>query len=417
MVQTLDGIEPYLKKILYISYDGMTDPLGQSQVIPYLKELVKEDYQVTLLSVEKKDRLEKNGQQVRSLLDSSGIKWETLIFTTQPPILSKLIDQRKLNRKAKQLHRENNFDMVHCRSYVAAEAGSRLAKSAGIPFLFDMRGFWVDERVDSGLWNLKNPLFNFFYKIYKKKEKKYFAVSSHIISLTEKGKKELIDTYKVPAAKITVIPCCADLAHFDYRRISKEDVDNIKKQLSIREGVRVLSYLGSLGGWYMTGEMLDFFKTLQRQIPSAIFLLITHDNKEQLLQKVEAKGIARDAVRVIPAGRNEVPGLLSVSDWNIFFIKDAYSKKASSPTKQGEVMAMGIPVICNDIGDTGKIVEESAAGILVKSFQQAELEAACHRLLAFHVNKAAIREAAFKYYDLARGAELYKKVYSDLLNP
>ncbi|HUR65428.1 MAG TPA: glycosyltransferase [Chitinophagaceae bacterium] len=416
MVQTLDGVRTHLKKILYISYDGMTDPLGQSQVIPYLKELVKDGYRVTLLSVEKKDRLEKNGQQIRSLLEASGIKWETLIFTTQPPLLSKLIDQRKLNRKAKQLHRENNFDMVHCRSYVAAEAGSKLAKTTGIPFLFDMRGFWVDERVDSGLWNLKNPLFKFFYTIYKKKEKRYFAASSHIISLTEKGKQELMNTYKVPAAKITVIPCCADLAHFDYRRLSSGEMENIKKRSDIPAGARVLSYLGSLGGWYMTGEMLEFFKILQQKIPSAIFLIITHDNKEQLLQKVEAKGIDKEVVRVIPAGRNEVPGLLSVSDWNIFFIKDAYSKKASSPTKQGEVMAMGIPVICNDIGDTGKIVEESAAGILVKSFQQKELEAACHRLLNFQPNKAAIREAAFKYYDLARGAALYKKIYEDLLN-
>ena len=30
-----------MAKILYISYDGMTDPLGQSQVIPYLVGLVK----------------------------------------------------------------------------------------------------------------------------------------------------------------------------------------------------------------------------------------------------------------------------------------------------------------------------------------------------------------------------------------
>ena len=27
------------KQVLFISYNGMLDPLGQSQVIPYLKEL------------------------------------------------------------------------------------------------------------------------------------------------------------------------------------------------------------------------------------------------------------------------------------------------------------------------------------------------------------------------------------------
>lgn len=41
------------KKILFISYDGMTDPLGQSQVIPYLQGLSKQGYEIFLLSCEK----------------------------------------------------------------------------------------------------------------------------------------------------------------------------------------------------------------------------------------------------------------------------------------------------------------------------------------------------------------------------
>src|SRR5205814_6316570 len=36
--------------VLYISYNGMLDPLGQSQVIPYLKELSKLGVRFTLLS-------------------------------------------------------------------------------------------------------------------------------------------------------------------------------------------------------------------------------------------------------------------------------------------------------------------------------------------------------------------------------
>ena len=34
----------------------MTDPLGQSQVLPYLIGLTKEGYQFTILSFEKKER-------------------------------------------------------------------------------------------------------------------------------------------------------------------------------------------------------------------------------------------------------------------------------------------------------------------------------------------------------------------------
>ena len=45
-----------MKKILFISYDGMTDVLGQSQVIPYLAGLTKMGYTFTILSCDKPDK-------------------------------------------------------------------------------------------------------------------------------------------------------------------------------------------------------------------------------------------------------------------------------------------------------------------------------------------------------------------------
>lgn len=409
----MDGVG---KKILFVSYDGMTDPLGQSQVIPYLRELTKEGYQFTILSVEKKERFKKSAAFISQLLKDAGIKWETLLFTGQPPVISKIYDQWKLNRKAATLHKQQKFDMLHCRSYVAAEIGAKLSLRLGIPFLFDMRGFWVDERVDSGLWNLKNPLYRFFYKIYKRKEKKYFANSRHIISLTEKGKEELINNYGISEKKISVIPCCADLDHFDYRKISNSKKEEVKEKTGIRNTAKVLTYLGSLGGWYMVDEMLDFFAVLKKDIPDAIFLFITHDSKEPIISKAIKRGIEPEAIRVQPASRNEVPLYLSLSDWSIFFIKDLYSKKASSPTKQAEIMAMGIPIICNDIGDTGKIVSETKSGIVINRFSEDEYKRAAVQLKdLLPADKEHIRQSAGQHYDLHKGTSMYSKVYKKII--
>jgi hypothetical protein len=76
-----------------------------------------------------------------------------------------------------------------------------------------------------------------------------------------------------------------------------------------------------------------------------------------------------------------VPLFLSLSNWSVFFIKDAYSKKASSPTKQGEIMAMGIPIVCNDIGDTGKIVKVSMPALVVQSFLEKDLKETVSQLI------------------------------------
>ena len=405
-----------MKKLLFISNDGMTDPLGQSQVIPYLKKLSAQGYHFTILSVEKKDKFEKNGSLIKQMLADAGIEWQTLFFTSSPPVLSKLYDQNRLNAKAKQLHSRKQFDFIHCRSYVAAAAALKLKKRTGVPFLFDMRGFWVDERVDSGLWNLANPLYNFFYKTYKKKEKTYFAGSAHIISLTEKGKQELVKNYNVSASKVTVIPCCADLAHFDFNRFTINQKGALRKEWNIEAGTKIISYLGSLGGWYMTDEMLDFYAVLRKQISNSRFLFITHDAKEKIIALAATKGIPADEILVKPASREQVPLFLSISNWSIFFIKDLYSKKASSPTKQGEIMGMGVPLICNDIGDTGIIVEETKTGAIVNGFNEQEYKSIVARLNELaEISKQHIRESAYEYYDLDKGVENYLLSYREVL--
>ena len=47
------GLEAQLqgRRVLFISYNGMLDPLGQTQVLPYLRELGKKGVQFTLLSL------------------------------------------------------------------------------------------------------------------------------------------------------------------------------------------------------------------------------------------------------------------------------------------------------------------------------------------------------------------------------
>ncbi len=403
------------KNVLYISYDGMTDPLGQSQVIPYIQGLTKAGYRFTILSFEKKERFLRNGAAIRALLDASGISWEPQLFSTRPPVLSKIYDVWKMKRAVAKLHRQKKFSLVHCRSYIPASAGLELYRKTCVPFLFDMRGFWVDERVDNGQWDLSKPLFKRAYSIYKKKEKEYLNAAGHIISLTYKGRDELVANYRVPANKITVIPCCADLEHFDYQKINAGQQQVIRQQLGISTNDRIITYLGSLGGWYLTGEMLDFFRVMKAKLPAARMLFITHDPKEKILAAAAERGIQAADIIVQPAGRNEVPGFLSVSDWSLFFIKDAYSKKASSPTKQAEIMAMGIPLVCNDIGDTGLVIRESNAGVVVDELNDQAYARACDQLdRLLTIPKESIRAAARKYYDLNTGLNEFRTVYDKL---
>jgi glycosyltransferase involved in cell wall biosynthesis len=396
----------------------MTDALGQSQVIPYLSGLTAKGHQIWLLSAEKREAFANHQPKIRALLQQHNIYWIPIPYTKFPPIISTLIDIIRLQRKAKILVKKNTIELVHCRSYITAFVGLRL-KQNGLRFVFDMRGFWADERIDGSIWNLKNPLYRIVYLFFKRSEKKFLASADAIVSLTENAKTEML-LWQIPGLnpeKISVIPCCADLNFFDYNLIKKSTNEMWRQQLNISPKTFVLSYLGSVGTWYLPQEMLAFFKELLIQKPDSCFLFITKDAPEMIQQLASLLGIPLEKIRIQPSEREQVPELLSISNASIFFIKPAYSKKASSPTKLAELMGLGIPVITNrGVGDVEKIMIQNPLGIMIHEFNSDAYSLALKELEQLHsMEKYKTRQLACEYFSLDRGIAIFDAIYQKLL--
>lgn len=403
--------------ILYITYDGLTDPLGQSQILPYLCGLSREGYRFTILSFEKKAAYEQNQAKIREILIRNNITWVPMSFTTKPPLLSKLYDAIRMRRMASRLHRQQSFGMIHCRSYPAAEIGLRLKRKTGVRFLFDMRGFWANEKVDGGQWKLNSPLFRTIYRHYKKKEAEFLREADAVISLTVAAKEEMHRWPGFEKTNIDVIPCCADLELFDYQKADQQAVQAAREELQIPASARVISYLGSVGSWYMTREMFAFFRQLREKHPDFIMLILSKDNPERIRQDAQEAGVPHEAIRIRAAARNELRSLLAICDCSIFFIRPTYSKMASSPTKHAELMGMGLPVICNEIGDTGHIVRDTGTGMIVPGFDEKDYQQVIDKideLLAIPAER--IRLSAFQYFDLEEGIRRYSAIYKRLLS-
>jgi glycosyltransferase involved in cell wall biosynthesis len=372
------------------------------------------------LSFEKKAAFNQFGDVVKAKCEKAGITWVPLEFHTRPPVVAKMIDRRKLFSTARRLHREKQFDLVHCRSYIAAELGLYLKKKYGIKFLFDMRGFWADEKAESGHWDQRKWFYKKLYHRYKALEKDFVSQSDHIISLTWAGKKELARLYDDLLAKgqqigekCTVIPCCADLAHFDFNQYTATQTAQLKEQLAIPAGKKVLCYSGSLGAWYMLDEMLRFFKAFREKYSGSVLLFLTRET-DRLKEAMEKNSIDPSEVVIGFSSYKELPLYLSVSDFSVFFIRPIYSKIASSPTKHAELIGMGIPVFCNDIGDTGFFLREYPQGELV-DMGTAGFWTALDNMDKKTISKDAIRAVACVYFDVQVGVQRYSAVYEKML--
>ena len=338
-------------------------------------------------------------------------------FTSYPPVLSKIYDRWKLKRTALKLYRKERFDLVHCRSYVAAEIGLNFKKKFNAKFLFDMRGFWADEKVDNGQWNQNQFFYRLIYKYYKKKEKDFLLNADGIVMLTQSAKELLLSKSEYRHLSIEIIPCCADLDHFDYHKISSGEVGSLKKRLQTPGTAKIITYLGSAGGWYLISEMFSFFKMLIDQKPEYVMLVLTKDSTEKVMKEALAMGIPKDKIFVTYSNREKLPQFLALSTCGIFFIRNTFSKIASSPSKHAELMGMGIPVICNDIGDTGYIVNKTRTGIIVNDFNKYSFQDTINKIDNLErIEQEYIRDCAKEIFDLKIGVRKYSDLYNQITN-
>ncbi len=408
------------KKILFISYDGLTDPLGPSQIIPYLAGLTKYGYAFTILSCDKPHLYNNKKKYVEELIKPYPIKWVSIPYHKNPPVLSSVFDFYKLKQKAKELHKKEKFDMVHTRPGLPALTGLWLKKKYGIKFLNDIRGFWADERVDGGMWNLKNPVYKKIYSFFKKKEYDCIAYADHNVCLTQNAKAEIQSWKNIPqeSIDIEVIPCSADIQLFSPENVDATLKEHFKKELYIENDDFILSYLGSIGGWYLIDEMMEFFKSLSEKIPKAKFLFIAPHRREVIYNTAKKYNVPQEKIIFRSADHHEVPALLSLSNFSIFFIKPCYSKISSSPTKHGEIMAMGIPVITNSgVGDVEEVTNKYNSGYVIKSFTADEYDKVIDNILSgSSFNTREIINGAKNYYNLETAVEKYSVVYKLILS-
>jgi hypothetical protein len=162
----------------------------------------------------------------------------------------------------------------------------------------------------------------------------------------------------------------------------------------------------------MLEEMMAFMKTFCTILPGTYFMVLTGEPAAVVEQGAVAAGFDTAFLRIKKVPRHQMPLYISLSTGSLFFIKPAFSKKASSPVKQGELMAMGVPIICNHgVGDTATIVMQYKAGIIVQEFTIPAYVAAAETFKNSVFDPGGIKKGAAAFYSLQRGVQLYSTIY------
>ena len=286
--------------VLYLSYTGLLEPLGQSQVLAYQERLAA-DHRVHVVSFERAEDLADAGKlaSVRERLQRAGIGWHPRRYHKRWSLLSTGWDIAAGTWTGWRLARRHRLGIVHARSYVPGVMGLLVKRLTRAKFVFDMRGFWVDERVDGGLWKRGGLL----YRGGKRIERTLLQGADHVVSLTHVGVRAMreFDYLQGRMPPMTVIPTCADLARF--RPLPKPDA----------QAPFTLGYVGSAGTWYLFDATVAAFRQIRTVRPDARFLIVNRNEHALIRGKLRAGGVDPDEVELCKAGHDQIPQLMATS--------------------------------------------------------------------------------------------------------
>ena len=358
-----------LPKLTYLTTDSMVEGVGASQVVPYVERLATRGLDVTLHSFEKTEP----DEGVKRRLASAGVTWRAHRFIGGggPGGLARVVEGAAFVAGAQ---------LVHARSDLAA-ASSVLSRRPA--WIWDMRSFWREERIEMGALRPGSVE----ERVMRRIESAAARKSAGIITLSRAAIDVLRARYgDGVAAKSREITTCVDLERFALSPLPEP-------------GTVGLLLAGSLNKLYDPASMVRLFERFRARRPSRLTVLTPDPASfRDSFPEVDAT-VTSSASEAMPARIAEHHVGLCMRRRDI-----GVSSRGVTPIKLGEFLACGRPVVVTPgLGDMDEYVARYDCGVVVDDVSDRGLDAALDRLeslLADEGTPARCRAAAEEHFNL-----------------
>jgi len=385
----------------------MCEPLGQSQVLAYLRGLSK-DYAFTLISFEKPEDLadESAISRVRATCDEYGIRWLPQRFRYTPALIAPAFSMLQFFWLCLREVRYGNVALIHARSYLPAAVALAVNCLTGTPFIFDMRALWPEELITAGRIRRGSLL----HRAMVWAERSCLRRAAGVVSLTHAAVGHLKAIYpdELSGQRIRVISTCADLERF---------------VPAVRPAAEPCVYacLGTvLSGWFRLDWLAAFIQTAARD-QAAQFQIVTRDDPQQVRAALSLGPELQSRISIFSKPSHLVHEAVQIQNVSVMFFTEGLSKLGSSPTRMGEVLGCGLPVVANaGVGDVAQIITQYRVGVLVADAGEAAMQAALAELELLMQEPdlpGRCRQAAEEVFSLGAGTSAYQQLYQDILAP
>jgi glycosyltransferase involved in cell wall biosynthesis len=396
-----------MRGTLYLTRNGLLEPLGQSQVFAYLRGL-SQGYSITLITCEKPEDWADTARMARARAECErhGICWLPQRFRARPRILAPALSMIRMAWLVWREVRAGRAGMIHARSYIPAAVALVVHKLTGVPFIFDMRALWPEELITAGRLRRGSVM----HRAIVWMERACLRDAAAVVSLTQAAVAHLKRAYpeELEGRRIEVIPTCADLGRFT-------------PASTPRRGPAVHGCIGTiLSGWFRTDWLAAWMTSVAALDPDARFEIVTRDDAERVREALDPANELAGRLSVGPRLSDEMPDAVRGHDLSVmFYAGGEVSELGRAPTRLAEVLGCGLPVVANEgVGDVADIVRKHNVGVIVGGASKDQMEAAFKALQTLMQDPELplrCRKAAEEVFSLEAGTAAYARLYDRLI--
>ena len=336
-------------RVLHVSYDGLLEPLGEAQLVPYAEGLARRGFGIGVFSFEKPGDLADRSRcdAMASRLSAGGIAWRTRRYHKWPTAPATLVDVAvgagEILRWSRRCPAPR---LLHLRGYVPGLMALLGGRLSGTKLLFDTRSFMVDERIECGMWAARSVV----ARAARAVEQRLLATADAMTVVSRVGARRLpaLAGGAVPT-KVRVIRPCVDLERF--RPVENQAA--LKAELGLQPGP-VIVHSGALSSWYLAEYTFQVGSEFAKRSGGS-FLVLTHETEfaRSLNTRLGGEAIIRSVEH------SDMPRWLGACDAGLAVVRPDPAKQGGSPVKLGEYLACGLAsAVTHCVGD----VKEDLAG-------------------------------------------------------
>lgn len=279
-----------------------------------------------------------------------------------------------LERRLKEVVEKERPDIIHAHSPVLnAWPALRVAKSAGVPVVYEIRAFWEDAAVDQGT----NSEGDLRYRLTRAFETRVAKRADGVVTICEGLRKDLL-CRGVAADDVTVVPNAVDVSRFEV--LGAKD-----SELAARYGLQAREVVGFCGSFYAYEGLellVSAFPAVLSARPQARLLLVGGGDEEgSLRRQAEEMGLGDHVIFTGRVPNSEIARYYSLIDVLAFPRTRMRLTELVTPLKPLEAMAMGRVVVASDVGGHCELIENGKTGLLFPAGSRDQLANAVVRVL------------------------------------